>query len=400
MIAMTARSGARALLFSALALVVLAQPASAEDAPRYDWVLHYYMAYDNNLERCGRPIIDMLRKGITSDRVAVVVSADFRDTKGMHRYVLTQSGEKSERLSEEGSAEEETVAAELAWVGRHFPARRYGLVFLNHGGALGQMSYDEHPGRAGGQNWLYPPDVAKVITRWRTRIKKRGGEVELMFFQQCGKGSLENDHAMRNAARYVMGSQTLVGAPNYYYTPAIRELCQRPRKIDGKGLAKLFTRHETPNMFTTYTTVSSAKAKQLAAHLDPVLEPLVRKGDQLALPPRRSLPSCFDAGSEPFFDLLALLKGLYRANGLEERGLERFTRWVQKELIVEHRVSPQRKARAGGWSGLSLMLPTRRALLVRYADYPIYRDTRLGKLFAGVVASLERKRGARVSAQR
>src|SRR5690606_312611 len=113
--------------------------------PPYDWVFYFHMAYDNDLERCGPPILSMLQQGLTSERVAVVVTADTRDEEGMRRIVLTSAGARQERLDEEGSAEEEVLAAELAWVSANLPAKKYAVVFLDHGGALGQMSFDEHP---------------------------------------------------------------------------------------------------------------------------------------------------------------------------------------------------------------------------------------------------------------
>ena len=61
-------------LASIALLVGLTGPALAQDsgtkeraATDYEWVFHYYMAYDNNLEACGEPIVKMLEEGITSD---------------------------------------------------------------------------------------------------------------------------------------------------------------------------------------------------------------------------------------------------------------------------------------------------------------------------------------------
>lgn len=351
----------------------------------YDWVLYYYMAYDNNLEGCGRPILDMLKKGVTSERTLVVVSADFRDQDGMRRYVLTQGEEAETRLpDQEGSAEEETLASELAWVGERFKARKYAIVFLNHGGRLGEMSHDEHPGSEGGQNWLYPPDVAPVLTAFRKEVP---GEVELMFYQQCGKGTLENVHAMKDTAKFIMASQTVVGAPNYYYTDAVKYVGEHP-EIDGKELAKQFTERETANMFTTYTTFDAAALGDLPAKLAPVLAPL-RAKDVVEAPKFRELKlrPCFDMPpDEVMFDGFPLLAGLYQANGLDEAPLDAFKAWVKESLITSHRVSPDRMARASSWCGFSIYVPLSPGALSRYAPtYPIYQQTELDELWGSLM---------------
>jgi hypothetical protein len=189
----------------------------------YDWVFFYYMAYDNNLEGCGRPILNMLKEGVTNDRVAVVTFADFTDKKGMKRYEATTAGEKETQLEVESSAHESTLKEQLEWTRDNYKADKYVIVFLDHGGALSEMSYDTYPGKGATQNWLHAVKVADVITEWR---KGLSGKLEFVFIQQCGKGTLENFHAFRDAAPYVMASQTVVGAPNYYYTDALKAVCE------------------------------------------------------------------------------------------------------------------------------------------------------------------------------
>jgi hypothetical protein len=384
-----------------LASIFPAAPACAQDGTRapapaeYEWVVYYYMAYDNNLEKCGRPILDMIKSGITNDKVAVVVSADFRDTKGMQRFVLTQGKERVTQLTEEGSAEEETLAAELKWVRQNLRAKKYAVVFLNHGGALGQMSYDEQPGKEGGQKWLYPPHVAKALTQWRKQIKP--SEVELVFYQQCGKGSVENYHAMRTAARYVMGSQTVVGAPNHYYKATLSYLCQNPG-IDGKELAKTITRTETPNMFTTYSTFSSKKLGDLPKRLDATLEPLLKLGE-IKLP--RGIKPCFDFGRrEMFFDGLHLLRGLYTANALDPAPVEAFAKWISSDLITSHRVSPLKQKKAGDWCGFSIFFPVNPRLLTQYKDYPIYGASKIDEFYTSLFKQVSARRAAARAAEK
>ncbi|MBE7491967.1 MAG: hypothetical protein HS108_09480 [Planctomycetes bacterium] len=371
------------------------QPAeTAKDSPAWDWVLFYYMGYDNNLGVFGRPILDMLNKGITGERVAVITVADFRGKGGMKRYEATKAGEKETALDTEDAADETTLKTQLEWTSKHYPAARYAVVFLDHGGRLSEMSHDETPGPSG-RDWLHVVKVAEVIANWR---KDLPGRLEHLFVQQCGKGALENYHAFAKAAPWVMASQTVVGAPNYYYTEVVKALCAKP-DVDGKELAALIQKHETDNMFTTYTLVNNAAMEKLPEKLNAVLKPLLeletlRQPAILAENPRRNEAKpegafcrrCFQpANDESFVDGLALLRALYDANGLDKAPCDTFAAWVKEDLVALHRVSPRATAKAGDWCGFSLYVPSTKAALERYKEYPIYKDTKLKELMARLV---------------
>lgn len=367
---------------AATLLLLLGELCPAQTATERDWVLVYWMSYDNNLDGCARPILDMLRAGIETDRLAVVVVADRRDREGMRRHELTRAGEVETRLADEDSADERTLARELEWVGQRYPARRYAVVFLDHGGRLGEMCHDERPGPSG-RDWLYPPAVARVLERWRSGLRAAQRELERVFLQQCGRGSLENLHAFRAAAPLVMASQTVVGAPNRYYAPALQRLGRTPQG-DGLALARAITECETPDMFTTYTTVRGARLAELSGRLDALLRPVLAggpaggpAGDEV----RAGLAPCFDAGSERFYDALPWLAALYAARGLDPAPVRAFGEWVARELVAVHRVSPRAGPQAKAWSGVALFSPASGRELGRYReDYPLYRESLLDEL--------------------
>lgn len=345
------------------------------DPVERDWVLLYWMAYDNNLEVFEAPITDMLAEGVTTPDIAVVVVADRRADDGLTRTVLLQDERVSEDFRDaEGSADVDVLAEQMAWVEANLPAERYAVVFLNHGGALGEMSLDEHP-EPGGDNWLYVPEMAAVVSDFNART---GGAVELLFFQQCGKGAIENYYESRHAASVIMASQTVVGAPNHYYAPALQALGANP-DVDGRELARLISVHETPEMFTTYTALSSDALDELPGRLDPVLEPLLAQNG-LTFPVHTTVS--FATGNEPFADLLETLELLYDQVGSDE--VVAFGQWMQQELILEHRVSP-RAPHARSWSGVSVLVPSDVAYLsARYPDYALYADSLLDELWGHV----------------
>lgn len=227
-------------------------------------------------------------------------------------------------------------------------------------------------------------ETSRVVAAWREAVKKDGGEVELCFLQQCGKGTLENYYAFRDAARVIMGSQTTVGAPNYHYERAIKWACANPEGT-GEELAAKIREFEPPNMFTTYSAFRSTALEELPKRLAPVLEPLVAK-ETLTIP--RGLRACFDQPpDELFVDGLALLGGLYEANEVDRAPLDVFAAWVRDELMCGHRVSPARENVAASWCGFSIYVPRSQRALKRYEHYPIDHDTALDELVQKVLAS-------------
>src|SRR5688572_32166648 len=92
----------------ALGLAALAAaPARAADAVSYDWGVAYFMSYDNNLEGCGKPILDGIKAGVAGERTIAAVQADFTDTGGMRRYVFGRGLAEETRIESEDSASED-----------------------------------------------------------------------------------------------------------------------------------------------------------------------------------------------------------------------------------------------------------------------------------------------------
>lgn len=256
------------------------------DPPDWDWVFVYYMSYDNDLSHHGPPILDMLAEGIRagasgdSDRVAAVVLADFDDADGLRRYELTAEGRREVAVEGEGSAETATLTEFLAWVGDHYEAGKYALIFLDHGGRLDQMSNDGRPGRAEGPNWLSVPEVAAALSRWRSSLR---GEVELLFLQQCGRGAVEDVYELRAAAPVLLVSQARMDAPNSYYSEVLAWAGRHP-EADGEALAAQIAQQEGEDGFVILTSVRTDALEELPRRLDAALAPALAVGPGLTAP--------------------------------------------------------------------------------------------------------------------
>ena len=130
------------LLLPLLGIVLIPSNANV-----YEWVFVYYMSYDNDLSSFGEVILGDLRSGLSNSKIAVVVQADFIDSKGMKRIGLYYADGKARRkesiLKSEDSADEAELRKYLKWVRKKWVAKNYCIIFLNHGGRLNNICLDQ-----------------------------------------------------------------------------------------------------------------------------------------------------------------------------------------------------------------------------------------------------------------
>ncbi len=345
-------------------------PALLPSNGEHEWVLVYYMSYDNNLEHCGPVILDQLTRGAKRSDLLVTVLSDDRDPGGLRRHTITSAGRTEERLTTDNSASEEVLSDYLDWVAAAHPARHYAVVFLNHGGRLDEMCLDEYTGDSGKQRWLSARLVGPILRGFRNDVS---GEVELLFLQQCGRGSLENLYSFRGAAKAIMASQMSVGAPNTYYEPVLRWLASR-RQTAGAPLASQIMSHD--RHFTSYVCVDGDALQELPRRLDPVVRGLLGD-DERTLEPVAGMRPCFRYKTETYYDLLGWLESAYRENKRPTEPLTAFSEWVRDKLIVTVKSHSYRGRDGEGLCGLSLFVPESKHVRGAYLGYPIYRASTL-----------------------
>ena len=280
-------------------------PERVQLAPKHDWVVVYYMSYDNNLEDCGPVILDGLEKGVKGSNVVVTVLSDDTDKNGLKRYTIKSEGRTKEVLKTDNSASEGVLSDYLAWVANTYPAQHYAVVFLNHGGRLDEMCLDERPGENLEKRWLSARLVGPLLRKFR---KQATGEVELLFLQQCGRGSIENMYNFRDTAGAVMASQTNVGAPNTYYETTLKWLAKQ-QNPSGQALARQIM--SSDEHFSNYVCVDGVALAELPTRLEPVIETLLGDaGSNLTAVTDRE--PCYRHEGETTYDLLEWLDSAFR----------------------------------------------------------------------------------------
>lgn len=90
---------------------------------------------------------------------------------------------------------------------------------------------------------------------------------------------------------------------------------------------------------------------------------------------------------ERFVDVIDWLAELYARNGLSPEPVQALERFVRDDVVLVHRVSPERVEQAGRWSGLSIAIASEGTVLERYAGFSLYNETNLGPLQRRLLAS-------------
>lgn len=369
------------VFFVMLALAVSTPHAPAEPSPRKlpTWTLIYVMSYDNDLSPIGAAILDALETGV-DETLRVTVLADFVGPDGLQRIAMDGDGRATETLETDDSASEENLAAYFEWALARYPADRYAIVFLNHGGRLDEMALDAAPEAATSteERWLSARRVGPMLADMQQKL---GGAIELVFLQQCGRGSIENLYNFRGAARAILASPTYVGIPNNYYAPTLAWLADH-RDVDGLTLARTIA--DRDEHFSSYVCIRAAELDSLPSRIDAVVAEVAATASQ-ALPNLAADARCFGPyEGEHRFDLLAWLNALYECRDLHtapDTALSSLTTWVEGKLIAFHRRHPDYLAATRNWCGLSLYVPEGSRLAEMYEDYPLYAASRLDDLW-------------------
>lgn len=335
----------------------------------YDWGIIYYMSYDNNLEPFGKSIIDAIREGVKSPRIVAAVQADFSDPGGMHRYTIKASGISEERVPSDHSADEQQVIAYLDWFVKKYPSNRYVVVFLDHGGGVDEMCFDQNPGTEG-KRWMSGQVLGEKLRRFKNRMS---GKWELLFLQQCGRGSLENLYSFRATADYIMSSPVNVGAPNTYYAAIHQWLGENPNAIGSEVAAKISAEDRD---YTIYTCLRTAKLAELPNRLNAAIEPLLKIRTIIAPGKTRGI---YSASNEIAYEAKQHLEQIGVLNNIDNSSLLSFFKWTREDLFTN--VWFRNGGNVSEYSGFSIFQPKSTEDLLRHRNLELYKESKLSDLW-------------------
>jgi hypothetical protein len=222
----------------------------AQDA---EWTLMFYMDSDNDLE--GAQMLDleeMMAAGGTQ-AVNIVVLADRsvkgeRDDEDESKYtnrpiggipnwttakLLVVEKGRLRQLDDWGEVnmgDPANLKRFLMTVTRDFPAKRFGLIFGDHGaGWQGIVGDESHNGDS--LTTLELPGALKDGTA-------QSGKLELIGFDACLMANLEAAKAVAPFGKTMVASEELEPGNGWHYTPLFNSLNQRPA-MDGFALGRV-----------------------------------------------------------------------------------------------------------------------------------------------------------------
>ncbi len=329
------------------------------------------MPYDNNLSAQGDTIISMLKSGLINDNVTVVIQADFLDTLGMKRYILKKDTIIEENYSNEKSASTNSLRDYLKWVSDNFNPNNTALIFLNHGGGLDELCYDESPEFG----FLKIDSIKTVTTEFNGRTKKK---IDLLFLQVCAKGSIEAVYELKDCANYTMFSQVLLGAPNYYYKNTLKYVSNNS-KLKAYNIAKQIAKNEREDMYGAYICIENSKFDSLKVLFNDFIYSLEKK-DKIALKNKSILK--YDYYSVQYWDLRSFLNNL---NLDENSQLKKdvLLNFISNDLIIFNITNPQYE-RMKKYLGLSIFAFSNNDYLDSYKNLQLFEDIKLKGIYKRV----------------
>lgn len=132
--------------------------------------------------------------------------------------------------------------------------------------------------------------------------------------------------------------------------------------------------------YRSYVAVDGRKLSRLPLRVNEVLAPVLAVPPESLLLPHRVAPT-YGFEDEETFDLTSWLEELHHLNSVPTARLDAFVRWLQTELIIDGRW--RRPEVSASPPGISLLVPDSASIWARYREYPLFRQSSLGALWAG-----------------
>lgn len=241
-------------LFSILLVLFLLFPGNlySQSPVQAEWTLMFYMDSDNDLEL--PQMIDLLEMAEVGSSAAVniIVLADRHasgdednnytnaDIGGIKnwttaKYLRVEKGKLKEGadLGELNMGDPNNLVAFIENAAKDFPAKKYALVFGNHGSGWPGILHDE----GNGDDSLNMTELNAALAR----ATKATGKLELIGFDACLMANFEVARTVSPYAKYMVASEELEPGDGWNYVAIMNGLTANPT-MDGKALGEGITR--------------------------------------------------------------------------------------------------------------------------------------------------------------
>ncbi|NEQ51746.1 MAG: clostripain family protease [Leptolyngbya sp. SIO3F4] len=373
-------SSGRSLAFSTTA-------KSSFTKAHHKWVVLYWMPYDNNLSRFGEPIIEMIARGTQNSASAVAVQSDYWGDAHMRRRQVIGGIVTEIDISGEDSSDVSALASYLDWAYQAFEAEHWAVIVVGHGGKINEISPDDHRVNHQPRTWMGVDQFTNVVDNFNQAVN---GRVELLFFQNCNKATLEVIYEARNSARYTLASQLTLGAPNYYYENFLKRLTSL---ANGREAAMAIIDAERVDMYHTLTLVDNQAVEHLPEKLSSLLLTLL--SDNLGEFNQSSDIPTYSYFDEKHCDVIILLNHLSNVSNKGQREVAKFTDFINSSVIGAYQTNGElfgsflridQNTLSQKLCGLGMYFPKTEQDISRYSTLALYQRIDLVNLYRLMIA--------------
>jgi hypothetical protein len=223
--------------------------------------------------------------------------------------------------------------------------------------------------------------LSDILANFNREVENR---VELVFFQNCNKGTIETIYTFRDTAKYTLSSQILLGAPNYYYEPVFQFLGRHP-EINGGQLAEKIMEFEPRDMYYSYTVTNNDAVGKLSEKINPLIDSIL-SADTKSI--SKSEFETYTYIDEQFVDVVSFFQTITKRAGAAQQKCNEFLEFFKQSMIYKLEQNGTllgSSSKHQTLSGLGMFLPTSRQELEKYRYLQVYSDLKLAELFDAIL---------------
>jgi hypothetical protein len=312
-------------------------PVPAGQKGMADWTILVYLDGDNDLESSAIDDFAEMASVGSSERVQILVQLDrirsdedwddasndnwggtrrFRVTKG----ATPTKGHQADDIGEQNMGDPETLADFAAWGVGAYPARRYALIFWDHGASWPGIASDD----TSDGDMLTLPELSAALEDVRDRTG--GTTFDLLGFDACLMGQIDVLATVAPFGKVAIGSADLEPGEGWAWNKWLADLKRSPTQ-DAAAIAPSIIKsfmafYKGEDDTVTLSAFDLTKASDLATRLDGLAKAMIAEMPRAykAIGSARSQALEYAAGDK---DISAIDLGSFTRALLEERPPQR-----------------------------------------------------------------------------
>ncbi|MBY0353030.1 hypothetical protein K2W90_01540 [Candidatus Babeliales bacterium] len=273
-------------------LLVLGIVLALTTIPLYaqaDWTILNYIEANNNLSFFANNNIEAMKLVGSTSNVNILVQLSEPTTKKTWRYKIKQGGKTNHTSlnKDMGLDPEKELIDAVLWAHTHYPAKRFMLIFWNHGGGIidkhkSKKIYEQHQkkySRTRSILYNYQHETFLTNQQLERALKQisevRGKKIDIIGMDACLMASIEIAYQIKDYADYFIASENVEIAPGWCYGNFLRKLIAQSTMSPLKLMETIISSFASTNAIRTpHYTLSAIKLdlmNKISDHINNVI---------------------------------------------------------------------------------------------------------------------------------